>query len=234
MKTSTLLVQDVEITVVRKGVKNINLAIYPPDGRVRVSAPQHFSDELIRSVIVSRLAWIKTRRASLLARPMPHSREMVSGESQLVFGREYTLVVIEQPGRANSVAIDGERLVLRVQPGTTTERKSEILYEWYREQLKIRIPLLLKQWQPVIGVEAREWRIRRMKSRWGTCNISDKRIWLNLELARMSPACLEYVLVHELVHLLERSHNKRFWGFMDIFLPGWRNIRAELKQQSLA
>lgn len=234
MKTSTLLVQDVEITVVRKSVKNINLAIYPPDGRVRVSAPQHLSDELIRSVVISRLSWIKTRQASLLAHPLQKSREMVSGEKHLFFGGEFTLVIIERPGRGASVAMDDGKLFLSVPSGTSAGRKYQILSEWYREQLRNRIPLLLKKWQPVIGVEIREWRIRRMKSRWGTCNISDKRIWLNLELTRMSPACLEYVLVHELVHLLERFHNKRFWGFMDTFLPGWRSVRAELKQQSLA
>jgi hypothetical protein len=227
-------VQDVEVTVVRKSVKNINLAIYPPDGRVRISAPQHFSDELIRSVVISRLSWIKTRQASLLARPLQKAREMASGERHLFFGRELALVVIERTGGGASVTIEDDKIVLSVQPKTTVSRKYEILSEWYREQLRIRIPVLLKKWQPVIGVEIREWRIRRMKSRWGTCNISDKRIWLNLELARMSPACLEYVLVHELVHLLERFHNKRFWGFMDAFLPGWRNIREELKQQSLA
>lgn len=230
MRISTLLIEDVEVMVVRKGVKNINLAIYPPDGEIRVSAPQHFSDELISSVIVSRLPWIRSRRAALLVRPPHVSPMMVTGEKHMVFGREFLLQVTERPGHPKLVAMKDNELHLSVQPGTGTEKKIAVLYEWYREQLRTRIPDLLCHWQPIIGVQVEEWRIRRMKTRWGTCNISDKRIWLNLELARTSPECLEYVVVHELVHLLERYHNGRFWRFMDLFLPDWRNLRAELKQ----
>lgn len=233
MKIRTLEVHGIEVTVERKRVKNINLAVYPPDGRVRVSAPRQVSEELIRSVIAARLGWINTKRAALLARPLRPTLKMEDGETLMLFGESYRLLVLEREGRS-MVGLPGDgQILLQVRPGATVETKTGVLYKWYREQLGTRIPLLLEKWQPIIGLEVREWRIRRMKSRWGTCNIRDRRIWLNLELARMAPACLEYVVVHELVHLLERRHNSRFWSLMDGFLPDWRIIRQKLKMWSL-
>lgn len=232
LKTYSLVVHNLDVTVEKKRVKNINLAIYPPDGRIRVSVPLRCSQETIESVILARLAWIEKKRAALLARPAPVVQQMIAGERILLFGKRYPLEVREQEGATRLQLVDG-RIELNAAPGLSTERKIKALHDWYRQQLQSSIPGLLLKWQRVVGVTVSELRIRRMKSRWGTCNILDKRIWLNLELARMSPSCLEYVLVHELVHLLERRHNSRFWGFMDQFLPHWREIRNELKNAPL-
>jgi len=228
-RNSRLILHDLEISVERKRIKNINLAVCPPEGRIRVSAPLHCSEELIRSVIIARLDWIRRKRAELQARVVPPALQLRSGELVCFGGREFLLEVAERPGRCR-VMLDGACMKMEVPPGISAEKRLALLHGWYRQQLHLAVPDLLARWQPVIGVEAREWRIRRMKTRWGSCNIRERRIWLNLELARMAPACLEYVLVHELVHLLERYHNARFWGLMDRFLPDWRMIRRQLKE----
>ncbi|SHO44830.1 hypothetical protein SAMN02745220_00892 [Desulfopila aestuarii DSM 18488] len=228
MKTYSLVVHDLVVTVQKKRVKNINLAIYPPDGRIRVSAPIKCSEETISAVIRARLGWINKKRAALLARPSQVVVEMVTGDTIDFFGQRYPLVVVEKSG-TSGLQISNGTMELTVMPESSTEKKVSMLNEWYRRQLQLAIPDLLAQWQPKIGVTVNDWRIRRMKSRWGSCNILDRHIWLNLELAKLSPVCLEYVLVHELTHLLERYHNARFWSFMDQFLPHWRELRRELK-----
>lgn len=229
MNIRILRVHDIEVEVVRKRVRNVNLTVYPPDGRVRVSAPHHCSDDTIRTVLIARLSWIRKKQELLRARPLQSSPRTVTGDTHMVFGEKYRLAVIESSCRPQVVATAENVLLLQVRPGSSGEKRAVILNQWYREQLQSRIPSLMEKWQPVIGVEVSEWRIKKMKTRWGTCNIEKKRIWLNLELAKMSVACLEYVLVHELVHLLERYHNARFHGFMDRFLPHWRTIRAQMK-----
>jgi predicted metal-dependent hydrolase len=233
-KTSLLIVDDLEIVVERKAIKNINLAVYPPDGRVRVSAPLQLSDESLRSAIISRLSWIKKKKALLIGKPKRLEKKLVSGEVHYLFGKKLVLQVVFREQWSGAYVKDDDTLILLVQADSPVEKRLAVMNDWYREQLSERIPPLLTYWQQVIGVEATEWRIKRMKTRWGTCNITQKRIWLNLELAKMSPECLEYVVVHELVHLLERYHNKRFWGFMDSFLPTWRVTRNVLKNESLA
>ncbi len=234
MKISSLLiVDDLEIVVERKAIKNINLAIYPPDGRVRVSVPMQLSEVHIRSAIIARLPWIRQKKALLLGKPQLPDKKFVSGEEHFLFGKKLALRVICRDRWSGAYVQDDTTLVLLVQADAPVEKKYAILNDWYREQLSERIPGLLRHWEQVVGVEVSEWRIKRMRTRWGTCNITQKRIWLNLELAKMSPECLEYVLVHELVHLLERYHNRRFWNFMDVFLPTWREIRHMLKQESI-
>jgi predicted metal-dependent hydrolase len=233
-KTSLLIVDDLEIVVERKAIKNINLAIYPPDGRVRVSAPMQLTDEHIRSAIISRLSWIKKKKALLIGKANLPVKHFVSGEVHTFFGKKITLQIVFRERWSGAYLGDENTLILIVQADSSVKKRLDVLNDWYREQLGERIPGLLDHWQQVVGVEVSEWRIKRMKTRWGTCNISKKRIWLNLELAKMSPECLEYVLVHELVHLLERYHNKRFWSFMDTFLPTWRTTRNMMKKESLA
>jgi len=226
---NSLFFDDLEISIERKRIKNINLAVYPPEGRIRVSAPLRCSEEQIRSVIFARLEWIQRKRQEMRARLVRPVLQGRSGELVPFGGREVLLEVAERPGRP-MVMLAGECIKLEVPPGMTEEKRLALLHGWYRQQLHLAVPGLLARWQPVIGVEAREWRIRRMKTRWGSCNIRERRIWLNLELAKMAPACLEYVLVHELVHLIERYHNTRFWGLMDRFLPEWRTVRRQLKE----
>jgi len=232
MGNNCIVVHGLEIAIERKRVKNINLAVYPPDGRVRVSAPIGCSSEMISSVIKSKLPWILKQRTVMRDRTYMPSPRLKTGEKVMVFGREFSLVVNERVGAAAMRLVD-EKLELTVRPGTPSVKRITVLNDWYRKQLQKRVPELLSLWQPVIGVEVKDWRIRRMKTRWGSCNIRDKRVWLNLALVRLSPVFLEYVLVHEMVHLLERYHNGRFWHFMDRFLPQWRQVRKQLQQVSI-
>ena len=223
-------VSDIQVQVVRKDIKHLYLAVYPPDGQVRVSAPLHVSDDAVRRAVTARLKWIRKRQSAFLRQPGQSRLSVVSGETHDVFGRPHLLQVVERRGRHQVLLEDNATLSLYVNPGTTPANRQRALYEWYRALLKARIPALLEKWQPVIGKTVAGWGVKRMKTRWGSCNIQRRRIWLNLELARKPEECLEYVLVHELVHLHERYHNDNFYRYMDTFMPQWRVHRDTLKQ----
>lgn len=231
---TTMTVSGIEVQVVRKAIKNLHLAVYPPGGRVRVAVPLHVSDDNVRLAVINKLAWIKKQQASFAAQPRQSQREMVTGESHYVWGHRYLLDVVERVGKHEVVIHNNTRLRLYVNPGTTRANRELALTEWYRAQLKDRVPPLLAKWQPIVGEEVAEWGVKKMKTKWGSCNIEARRIWLNLELAKKPPNCLEYILVHELVHLLERHHNDTFRAYMDRFLPQWRLLRDELNQSPLA
>jgi hypothetical protein len=235
MNTSNqfITVNDIKVQVVRKDIKNLHLGVYPPDGKVRVAVPKHITDENIRLAVVSKFSWIKKQQAKFAAQPRQSRREMVTGESHYLFGRRYLLEVVEWHGRHEITKKNNTTLVLYVKPGTSEANRRLVINEWYRSQLKKNIPGLLKKWEPVIGKEVREWGVKRMKTRWGSCNRTAKRIWLNLELAKKPPECLEYVLVHELVHLLERNHTDRFRNYMGKFIPKWRMYRDLLNSAPL-
>ncbi|HEY9878620.1 MAG TPA: SprT family zinc-dependent metalloprotease [Leptolyngbyaceae cyanobacterium] len=240
MSTSSLVIENqivvsgIPVQVVRKPIKNLHLGVYPPDGHVRVAVPSHITDDNVRLAVISRLSWIKKQQASFQAQPRQSEREMLTGESHYVFGKRYRLEVVERRGRHEIVLKNNSTLQLFVNPGTSTQNRTLVLTEWYRNQLKARIPALLEHWQPLIGKEVSAWGIKKMKTKWGSCNICDQRIWLNLELAKKPIECLEYVLVHELVHLLERHHNDRFKAYMDKFLPQWGQCRDILKREPLS
>ena len=228
-----MIVSGIPVQVVRKPIKNLHLSVYPPDGHVRVAVPLHMTDDNIRLAVISRLSWIKKYQASFQAQPRQSEREMVTGESHYVFGKRYRLEVIERRG-CHEVAIENNStLQLFVNPGTSIQNRALVLNEWYREQLKAQIPDLLNHWQSAIGKQAADWGIKKMKTRWGSCNIAQRRIWINLELAKKPLECLEYVLVHELVHFLERHHNDRFKAYMDKYLPQWQRCRDILKREPL-
>lgn len=229
-----LEVSGIPVEVVRKDIRNLHLAVYPPHGRVRVAVPLRTTDETVRLAVISRLGWIRKQQRSLEQQERQSQREMVSGESHFVQGRRYRLDVIEQVGVRSAIVRRGKTLELRVPPGRSRDQREALLQQWYRQLLRDRIPELLEKWEPVIGVQVANCGIRRMKTKWGTCNIEARRIWLNLELAKKPPACLEYILVHEMVHLLERHHNDRFVAYMDRFLPQWRTHREELNRAPLA
>lgn len=232
--STSLTVSGIDVQVVRKPIKNLHLGVYPPDGRVRVSAPMHLSDDNVRLAIISKLGWIRKKQAHFTAQPRQSRREMVSGETHFVFGRRYRLDVVERVGRHEVEIKNNSWLTLYVNPGTTRENRAKALDDWYRALLKERVPPLIEKWQPVMGVDVAEWRVRKMKTRWGTCNIGARRIWLNLELAKKPPECLQYIVVHEMVHLLERYHNDNFRAHMDRFLPQWRLHRDVLNSSPLA
>jgi predicted metal-dependent hydrolase len=233
-ESRNITVSGLTVEVVRKPIKNLHLGVYPPQGRVRVAAPLAVDDEAVRLAVVGKLGWIKRQRAKFQAQPRQSLRRMVSGESHYFLGRRYRLRVHETTG-ALRIALRGTATMdLFVRPDTTAERREQVLHDFYRAELKRLVPELLEKWQPKLGVEARAWGIKRMKTKWGTCNIEARRIWLNLELAKKPVQCLEYILVHELAHLHERHHNERFTALLDQHLPNWRLLREELNQSMLA
>ncbi|MDH5611877.1 MAG: M48 family metallopeptidase [Gammaproteobacteria bacterium] len=233
-KSSQIIVDDIDVQIVRKNIKNLNLRVYSSDGRVRVAAPMHVSDDAVRLTVIDRMIWIKKQQLRLANRPEPLPREMVSGEQHYYLGEPYLLEVIERHGKHEVTIANNTDLLLYVKPGTDMDKRASVLNEWYRQQIKTIIPELIQKWEPVVGVRVDEWAIKKMKTRWGTCNISSRRIWLNLELMKKPVQCLEYVLVHEMVHLLERYHNKNFKAYMDRFMPDWRVQDALLKCEPLA
>lgn len=228
-----ITVSGIAVEVVRKDIKNLHLGVYPPLGRVRVAAPLVVSDEAVRLAVIDKLGWIKRQRAQFATQPRQSEREMVNGESHYFLGRRYRLRVHEQDGPARVAICGVASLDLFVRPGTATELREAVLLRWHREQLKALIPALLDQWQPVLGIQVADWGIKKMKTKWGSCNVAARRIWLNLELAKKPVQCLEYIVVHELVHLLERNHNERFTALMDRHLPDWRHRREVLKSSPL-
>lgn len=194
---------------------------------MRVAAPLAVSDDAVRLAVIGKLGWIKRQRAKFEAQPRQSQREMVAGERHYFLGRRYRLRVIEHHGAAAVELRNKSMIDLHIRPGASTDQREAVLLRWYREQLKSLIPPLLDKWQPLIGVEVASWGIKKMKTKWGSCSTDARRIWLNLELAKKPAQCLEYIVVHELVHLLERHHNDRFTVLMDAHLPTWRSSRDE-------
>ena len=230
--TNRLEVGGISVEVVRKRIKHLHLGVYPPEGRVRVAAPMRLDDDAVRAAVISRLAWIRRKRAEFARQPRQSRREFVSGESHYFEGRRYRLAVVESTGPTGVRLRNNAWMEMRVRPATGREAREAMLYRWYRARLRERVPEILAEWEPRIGVRVADWRIRRMKTRWGTCNAAARRIWLNSELAKKPLPCLEYVVVHEMVHLVEPSHDERFREIMDRAMPGWP-LRADELNRSL-
>ena len=228
------MIRDMEIQVIRKTIKNFHLAVLPPYGKVRVAVPHHVTDERVRLAIISKLAWIRRQQADFNQQPRQTEREMINGESHYLWGRQYRLEVIEQVGKHRIEVKGKSKFRLYVQAGTSADNRLVVLNNWYREQLKVKIDELIEHWSPIIKRKPKSCGIRKMKTKWGSCNIETKRILFNLELVKKPPECLEYILVHELVHLLVRHHNERFRKHMDTFLPKWREHRNLLNTLPLA
>ena len=222
------------VDVIRKDVKNLHVGIYPPHGRVRVAAPLRLSDEAVRLAIVSRLGWIRRQRKSFAEQERQSPRRLVSGECHYFQGRRYRLSIVHAPGSAAVRIRNRSTLELRIRQDASFEARAAALQKWYREEMREAAAKQIRRWEKRVGVKAAEWGIRKMKTRWGTCNTDARRIWLNLELVKKPPACMEYIVVHELIHLIERHHNERFLEHMDRLLPRWRVLRAELNRAPLA
>ncbi|MDE5418472.1 M48 family metallopeptidase [Labilibaculum sp. DW002] len=206
----------------------MHLAVYPPHGRIRLAAPLNTDSEVMRLFAISKLGWIKKHVKNFQEQARETPRDYVSGESHHFQGRRYLLNVVEQLGKAK-IEIKGTKTInLYIRPGSTRDQRSKIMKEWYRKCLKEQLPELLEKWEDIIGVKADEWGVKQMKTKWGACNIEAKRIWINLELAKKPLVCLEYIVVHELVHLLERNHTDKFIVHMNTFMPKWRLHRDEL------
>ncbi len=227
-----LTIRGIDVDVIYKDIKNLHIGVYPPMGRVRVAAPERLDDERVRLAVIQRLPWIKRQREQMRAAERQSEREMITGESHHVWGVRHRLKVIERPGRAH-FEVDGARLLLYVPGSTSRERRRELLDHWYREQLRSSIPDLIAKWEPILDVSVPRWSIRRMKTKWGSCNRETGHIWFNVELAKKHPDCLEYIVVHEMTHHLERNHSERFTKLMDGFLPSWRSRRDQLNEAPL-
>lgn len=231
-KARQISVSGLRVEVVRKDIKNLHLGVYPPHGRVRVAAPLAVGDNAIRLAVIGKLGWIKRRRERFDAQPRQSRREMVSGESHYFLGRRYRLRVVEHAG-VGRVLCKKSVLEMYVRAETDAAQREEVLNRWYRNELRKVIPPLVEKWQAALGVRPTGVGIKRMKTKWGSCSIAARRIWLNLELAKKPVECLEYVVVHELVHLRERHHNERFIALMDKHLPQWRLHRDVLNATPL-
>jgi predicted metal-dependent hydrolase len=232
-ETHHFTVSGIKVEVLRKDIKNLHLGVYPPNGRVRVAAPLVVSDEAVRLAVIDKLGWIRRQKAKFAEQPRQSQREMVNGESHYFLGQRYRLRVHEHDSPAR-VAVRGvASLDLLVRPGTSAEQREAVLLRWHREQLKALIPRLLEKWQPILGVEVADWGVKKMKTKWGSCNPASRRVWFNLELAKKPVQCLEYIVVHELVHLLERHHNERFAALVEAHVPQWRQFREMLKKAPL-
>lgn len=227
-------VRGTSVEIVRKDIKNLHVGVYPPIGRVRVAAPLRLDDDAVRLAVISRLGWIRRQQAGFGEQDRQSEREFVSGESHYYAGRRYRLDVVEQQGTPGVRLPRNAWMELRVRPGSDRDGRESVLLGWYRRRLREQIPSLRAKWEPKVGVTAAEVRIRRMKTCWGSCNAEAHRIWLNLELAKKPASCLEFILVHELVHLLERHHNERFRERMDGLMPQWRLRRELLNRAPLA
>lgn len=220
---------NIAIDVEQKDIKNIHLSVYPPNGKVKISAPGRMDLDTIRVFAISKLSWIKKQQEIFKNQDRETPREYLTRESHYFKGKRYLLKVVEQKA-SPKVILKHSEIELYIRPNTTIEKRKHALDEWYRAELKKIVPKMIEKWEKKIGVKCNEFGIKKMRTKWGTCNTEAKRIWLNLELAKKPTECLEYIIVHELVHLLERRHNNRFISFMDEFMPKWRFYRDELNR----
>ncbi len=220
---------DMRIEVLRKDIKNLHLSVLPPRGLVRVAAPRHMNLDTIRVFVISKLAWIRSQQRKMHAQERETLREYLDRESHYVWGRRYLLKRVEKDA-APAIELKHSKLVMQLRPGTDDARCQEILDGWYREQIRAAAPALIAKWEPVMGVKVGRVFVQRMKTRWGSCNPASRAIRLNTDLAKKPPECLEYIMAHEMAHLLEPTHNARFKSLMDMFMPQWQQLRDELNR----
>ncbi len=233
-KRRCIQVGGISVEIVRKDIKNLHIGVYPPYGRVRVAVPLLLDDEAVRLAAVSRLGWIRRQQEAFEQQDRQSEREMVTGESHYFQGRRYRLNVVLQDGPASVRLANNKTIQLQIRANDDSSYRRRVLHQWYREHLKKQIPALLDKWEPRVGVSVAEVRIKKMKTRWGSCNSDARRVWLNLELAKKPVSCLEYILVHEMVHILERHHNEHFRELMNRLMPKWQSIRDELNRVPVA
>lgn len=220
---------DIKVDVVFKNIKNVHLSVHPPSGRVRIAAPSRMSPDTVRAFAISKLSWIRQQQEKILAQERETPREYLSRESHYLLGKRYLLDVVIENARPE-VELKHGNMILRIRPGTDESRRQAIVEEWYRTQLRQAVTPLLSKWEPLMGVKVERLFVQRMKTRWGSCNPKSRNIRLNTDLAKKPPECLEYILVHEMVHLLESTHNSRFVSLMDNFMPRWQFYREALNR----
>lgn len=230
VRTNKMTIDDLTIEVVRKNIKNMHLRMYPATGAIRITAPLRLGDETIRRFAFSKIDWIKQHQKKYSEQKKIPPREYKQHEEHYFRGEKYLLNVIETAGTPKVLLKNKKYIDLYIKPHTPVEKRQELMTAWYREQIKEYIPVLIAKWEKLLNVQVNEWQVKKMKSKWGSCNVMRKRIHINLELMKRPEHCLEFVIVHELVHLKERLHNKRFYAFMDRYLPDWKQYKLELKE----
>jgi predicted metal-dependent hydrolase len=223
---------DERVEVTFKDIRNVHLSVHPPAGRVTISAPRRMKLETVRLFAISKLDWIRRQQRKIRAQERESEREYRERESHYVWGQRRLLTLVEREAPP-SISLRHNKLILSVRPGTPRKKRGDIIQAWYREQLKEAVPTLLQKWEPIFGVKLKRFFVQKMKTRWGSCNPAAKSIRLNTDLARKPAECLEYIVVHELVHLLEPTHNARFVALMDRFMPQWKTCRELLNRLPL-
>lgn len=228
-------VRDIIIEVAKKDIKNLHLGVYPPHGRVRIASPIKINDDAIRLFAVSKLSWIRKQQLKFKNQDRLPKREYISGESHYYEGRRYLLNVIytkvlpkERVKLRNKTYLD-----LYVREGSSKAHREQVINSWYRAQMKAVLPALIAKWEKIIGVKVNVWGIKTMKTKWGTCNRAEKRIWLNLELIKKPKHCMEYIIVHEMTHFLERNHTEQYTAYLNKFMPQWKSYKNELNGYAL-
>jgi hypothetical protein len=234
MTQEELKIGELSIDLIRKDIKNMHLAVYPPTGRVRLAVPKSTPYETVRLFAISKIAWIRRHQRNFEAQDRQTPRQYKERESHYFLGNRYLLRIIETDAPPKVVLQTKTYIDLFVKPNSTSEQRQLIINEWYRVELKSLIPSLIDKWEKRIGVTVNEWQVKQMKTKWGACNIEKKRIWLNLELAKKPINCLEYIIVHEIIHLLERHHNDRFLSLMEMYMPQWKFYKDELNNSPIS
>lgn len=227
--TSRLELGDIVVDVVHKDIKNIHLSVNPPDGQVRIAAPVRMPLDRIRVFAISKLSWIRKQQQKMRDQERETPREYLERESHYVWGKRY-LMSIKETDAAPVVRRKSDKLILQIRPGADESIRLAVLDDFYRELIKSEAPALITRWEPVLGVEVKRIYVQRMKTKWGSCNPTARTIRLNTDLAKKPMECLEYIVVHEMVHLLEPTHNANFAALMDRFMPLWRQYREELNR----
>lgn len=222
-----------QVELIRKNIKNLHLGVYPPAGRVRVAAPLALDDDAVRLAVVRRLGWIRKQQRRFEAQPRQSAREMIDGESHYLFGRRYRLQVMAAPGRQSVVTSPGGRMLLCCHPGADTAKRWRVLERHYRTELKVRLVPLIEYWSGVLSLPQPDWRVRCMKTKWGSCALNSRRLWFNLALARAPDECIDYVVAHEMLHLIEPRHGTCFIEILSAHLPDWHERRAKLNELPL-
>jgi predicted metal-dependent hydrolase len=224
-----LILGDITIDVVLKDIKNIHLSVYPPSGRVRISAPIRMNIDTIRIYAISKLGWIKKQQQKFLTQIREAPREYLNKEGHYFLGKRYLMKVIEY-NAPPVVKIKHNAIEFYVRPGTDIQKRQTIMDEWYREKLKELVPQIVEKWEKLMNVTINEFAVKKMKTKWGTCNREAKRIWLNLELAKKPFHCIEYIIVHEMVHLRVRTHNDEFYELLNFHYPHWKSHKQDLNR----
>ena len=225
-------ISGIKVEILKKKIKNMHLYVKPPEGHVEVSAPLHMSDESIALFLRTKLGWIRKQQERFNAQERQSAREYVSGETLYLWGEAYYLNV-RYSGKGNSLIIAGDEATLTVRENSTAEQRSRWVNEWYRVQLEEKIQKYLPKWETITGLSSTSWQTKYMTTRWGTCNTSTGKVWFNLQLAKKPIECLEYVILHELIHLRVKNHGQDFVDLMDRYMPYWRDIRKKLNDSKL-